>query len=201
MKRFGKKRFPFVLYISYSRISVYTGAQLISIADPHSSALVFVQHLQSPPMIYTVTMLGIYVLFSMTCISNNIIIPKKYSNYLKYFLAVNNMYRVEKKQEANQLISISKRKHQVYMAIQQKNIERELKRQQTIHGQFERDTKSINVKGSCDWITKGEVERKTESLLAAAQDQTLNDNSVRISSINMLIRSANSMSRFLKKNE
>ena len=48
-----------------------------------------------------------------------------------------------------------------------------------LHGQFERDTKYVKTEESWDWFSKGDLKRKTESLLVAAQGQALNTNSVR----------------------
>ena len=48
-----------------------------------------------------------------------------------------------------------------------------------LHGQFERDTKTLKTEESWDWLSKGDLKRETESLLIAAQHQALNTNSVR----------------------
>lgn len=43
-----------------------------------------------------------------------------------------------------------------------------------LQGQFDRNTKDIEAKDSCVWLTKGELKCETESLLVAAQVQDLN---------------------------
>lgn len=54
--------------------------------------------------------------------------------------------------------------------MQEQGIEIEVKTRDAMpfHGEFERDTEPIKTKVAWNWLTKGKLERETESLLVAA---------------------------------
>ena len=48
-----------------------------------------------------------------------------------------------------------------------------------LHGQLEKDTETLKLEESWNWLRKGVLKRETESLICAAQEQALNTNSIK----------------------
>ena len=69
------------------------------------------------------------------------------------------------------------KKHSYKERIEKRKIE-ELEKMK-LHGQFERDTKSMKCEKTWNYLSKGDLKRETESLISAAQEQALNTNAIR----------------------
>ena len=52
-------------------------------------------------------------------------------------------------------------------------------KQKALHEQFSRETECHNESKTWEWLRKGELNRETESLLCAAQEQAIRTNSVK----------------------
>ena len=51
--------------------------------------------------------------------------------------------------------------------------------EKTLHGQFIRETEKVADKQSWSWLKQGDLKRETESLIFAAQEQSLRKNAIK----------------------